>query len=100
NGTVESAFHWRLGWAAGAGVEAPVAPHWTMKLEYRFTDYGTSGVTFPAAGQRFISDFAVQQLRVGLNYRFGDDAKAVAKAAAPEAGGLNRHGEATFLQQA
>jgi high affinity Mn2+ porin len=100
NGTMESAFHWRLGWAAGAGVEAPVAPHWTMKVEYLFADYGTSGVTFPAAGQRFIADFAVQQLRVGLNYRFGDDAKAVAKAATPEADRLSLHGQATFVEQA
>jgi high affinity Mn2+ porin len=54
NGTMESAFHWRLGWAAGAGVEAPVAPHWTMKVEYLFTDYGTSGVrgTEQPAGER------------------------------------------------
>jgi high affinity Mn2+ porin len=100
NGTMESAFHWRLGWAAGVGVEAPVAPHWTMKVEYLFTDYGASGVTFPAAGQRFISDFALQQLRVGLNYRFGDDAKAVAKAATPEAERLSLHGQATFVEQA
>jgi high affinity Mn2+ porin len=99
NGTMESAFHWRLGWAAGAGVEAPVAPHWTMKLEYLFTDYGKSGVTFPAAGQQFVSDFALHQLRVGLNYRFGEDAKGVAKAA-PEADSLSLHGQATFVEQA
>jgi high affinity Mn2+ porin len=100
DGTTESAFHWRLGWAAGAGVEAPVAPHWTMKLEYLFTGYGNTGVTFPAAGQQFISDFALHQLRVGLNYRFGDDAKAVVKAAAPEAERLSLHGQATFVEQA
>lgn len=101
NGTMESAFHWRLGWAAGAGVEAPVAPHWTMKVEYLFTDYGTSGVTFPAAGQQFISDFALHQLRVGLNYRFGDDAKSAAgKSAAPDDDRVSLHGQATFVEQA
>ena len=31
-GTSESPFMWRLGWAAGAGVEVPVAPHWTARL--------------------------------------------------------------------
>ena len=36
-------------WRAGAGVEAPVAPHWTARLEYLFTDYGNSSVTFWAA---------------------------------------------------
>ena len=102
NGTMESAFHWRLGWAAGAGVEAPVAPHWTMKVEYLFTDYGTSGVTFPAAGQQFVSDWALHQLRVGLNYRFGDDAKkpSAGKSAAPDDDRLSLHGQATFVEQA
>jgi high affinity Mn2+ porin len=100
NGTMESAFHWRLGWAAGVGVEAPVAQHWTMKVEYLFTDYGTSGVTFPAAGQQFASDVALHQLRVGLNYRFGDDAKSVSGKAAPDDDRLSLHGQATFVEQA
>jgi high affinity Mn2+ porin len=100
NGTMESAFHWRLGWAAGAGVEAPVAPHWTMKVEYLFTDYGNSGVTFPAAGQQFVSDFALHQLRVGLNYRFGDDAKSPSGKAVPGDDRLSLHGQATFVEQA
>jgi len=100
DGTTESTFHWRLGWAAGLGVEAPVAPHWTMKVEYLFTGYGNTGVTFPAAGQQFVSDFALHQLRVGLNYRFGDDAKTVIKAASPEAERLSLHGQATFVEQA
>jgi high affinity Mn2+ porin len=102
NGTMESAFHWRTGWAAGAGVEAPVAPHWTAKLEYLLTDYGASGVTFPAAGQRFVSDFALQQLRFGLNYRFGEDAPSAGKkaAAAPDDERLSLHGQATFVEQA
>jgi high affinity Mn2+ porin len=103
NGTMESAFHWRLGWAAGAGVEAPVAPHWTMKLEYLLADYGLSGVTFPGAGQRFVSDFALQQVRVGLNYRFGDDATSSGKGAAaatPDADRVSLHGQATFVEQA
>jgi high affinity Mn2+ porin len=100
NGTMESAFHWRLGWAAGAGVEAPVAPHWTAKLEYLFADYGLSGVTFPAAGQRFVSDFSLHQLRFGLNYRFGDDANSSGKGAAADADRLSLHGQATFVEQA
>jgi high affinity Mn2+ porin len=54
-------FLWRFGWVAGAGVEVPVAPHWTARLEYLFTDYGISSVTFPATGQRFTSDFALQE---------------------------------------
>ena len=37
-------FLWRLGWAAGAGVEVPIAPHWTARLEYLFTDYGKTSL--------------------------------------------------------
>jgi high affinity Mn2+ porin len=61
-----------LGWVAGGGVEFPVAPHWTASLEYLFTHYGHTGTSFPNAGQGFDSDFSMQQLRLGLNYRFGD----------------------------
>ena len=65
----------RWGWAAGAGIEAPLIPHWTARLEYLYTDYGNSSVTFPAAGQRFASDFSVQEVRLGLNYQLGADAR-------------------------
>jgi high affinity Mn2+ porin len=99
-GPTESSFLWRLGWAAGVGVEAPVAANWTAKLEYLFTDYGMSSVTFPAAGQRFASDFSLQSLRVGLNYRFGDETAAKTTATTtPDADRISLHGQATFVQQ-
>jgi high affinity Mn2+ porin len=103
SGTSESPFLWRLGWAAGAGVEVPVAPNWTARFEYLFTDYGTSGVTFPAAGQRFDSNFALQEFRAGLNYHFGIDAPSSEKAStAPGADQdrVNFHGQTTFVEQA
>jgi high affinity Mn2+ porin len=103
-GTTDMPFLWRLGWAAGAGVEAPVAPHWTARLEYLFTDYGNSSVVFANAGQRFDSGFSPQELRAGLNYQFGNDAtpaNEVATApATPDLDRLNFHGQATFLEQA
>ena len=107
NGTTDSPFLWRFGWAAGAGVEVPVAPHWTAKVEYLFTDYGVSSVTFPNAAQRVDSDFQLQELRVGLNYRFGPDgtsadkgAMALAPLALPDADRINFHGQTTFVEQA
>jgi high affinity Mn2+ porin len=103
-GTTESPSLWRLGWAAGAGVEVPVLPHWTARLEYLFTDYGTSSVLFANAGQRFNSDFSLQELRAGLNYQFGNDAtpaNIVTKApAAPDLDNVNFHGQTTFVEQA
>jgi len=43
-GTVDSAFVGRLGWTVGAGVEAPVAPHWTAKVEYLYSRFGDTAV--------------------------------------------------------
>ena len=103
SGASEAALLWRLGWAAGVGVEAPVAPHWTARLEYLFTDYGRSNVTFPAAGQQFASDFALQELRAGVDYQFNSDAAPaplLTKAAAESVlDNVNFHGQTTFTWQ-
>ena len=68
-GNNDSPFLWRLGWAAGVGVEAPLAPHWTARLEYLFTDYGKRTTTFFGT-QPISSDFELQEVRFGLNYKF------------------------------
>ncbi len=102
-GASEQPFLWRLGFAAGAGVEAPIAPHWTARLEYLFTGYGNSSTTFFAGAQRIDSNFALQELRAGLNYQFGNvalPAPMVVKAsAAPDPDIVNFHGQTTFLEQ-
>jgi high affinity Mn2+ porin len=103
SGTAESPFMVRLGWAAGAGIEGPLTPHWSVRLEYLYTGYGNSSVNFPELGQRFSSDLPVQELRVGLNYHFGDDTESSAKDPAPRAGldpdSINFHAQATFVEQ-
>jgi len=75
-GTNETALETRTGWTIGAGVEVPFMPNWTAKLEYLFTDFGTTRVMFPAAVQRFDSDLAMHEMRLGVNYRFNEAAKA------------------------
>jgi high affinity Mn2+ porin len=97
SGPTDSPFLWRFGWVAGGGVEFPVAPHWTLNLEYLFTRYGHTGTFFPNAGQGYDSDFSLQQLRLGLNYRLGN---VTGKApAAPDPDLVNFHGQATFSAQ-
>ncbi|HEY4736653.1 MAG TPA: carbohydrate porin [Xanthobacteraceae bacterium] len=98
--TTDMPFLWRLGWAAGAGVETPVAPHWTARLEYLFTDYGNSNALFANAGQHFTSNFSLQELRAGLNYQFGSNVAAFA-ATSPTIGtdNLNFHAQTTFTWQ-
>jgi len=102
-GNSETPFLWRLGWAAGAGVEIPVAPHWTARLEYLFTDYGRSVQPFFGGVQPVNSDFALHELRLGLNYQFGNDAAPapmVMKApASPDLDNLSFHGQSTFVWQ-
>lgn len=101
-GTTESPFLWRLGWAAGVGVEVPVGPHWTARLEYLFTDYANAGVTFPATAQRFDSNLQLDELRLGLNYRFDDSTAPSQPAVMPPALQTDNfavHGQMTFLEQ-
>jgi high affinity Mn2+ porin len=100
-GITESHLLWRFGGAAGVGVEAPVAPHWTASVEYLVLPFGRTGTDFFTTGQRFDADLTVQELRAGLNYHFGDDATD-AKAAAPampDPDIVNFHGQATFVWQ-
>ena len=101
-GTTDSPFLWRFGWAAGAGVEMPLAPNWTAGLEYLYTRYGNSTVGFANAGQTFQSNLALHELRLTLNYRPGSDQKPGNDAAswfAPSEDRINVHGQTTFVWQ-
>jgi high affinity Mn2+ porin len=102
SGATDSPFLWRFGWAAGAGVEFPVMPHWTAKFEYLFTDYGFSSVTFPTAVQRSDSNFLLQEFRAGLNYQFDATSSDNGPLAAlwPGDDRINIHGQTTFVEQA
>ena len=103
-GNSETPFVWRLGLAAGAGVETPIARHWTARLEYLFTDYGNSTRTFFGT-QPVSSDFMLHEVRFGLNYQFSNDASPatvpiVTKGpAVPDADYLSLHGQSTFVWQ-
>ena len=102
-GTTDSPFVWRLGWAAGVGIEFAVAPNWTASVEYLVTRYADGCVMFPNAGEQFTSDFSLQQLRAGLSYRFGGGptiGNPIAPAVpAPAADLVNFHGQTTFVWQ-
>jgi high affinity Mn2+ porin len=93
----------RAGWTAGAGVELALPSHWTARLEYLFTEFGSRSVTFASGAQQFSSDLAVQSIRLGLNYRIGSDATpADLLTTAPAALETDRfaiHGQTTYLNQ-
>jgi len=83
----------------------PVIPHWTARLEYLFTDYGHRSVLFANNGQWFTSDFTLQELRLGLNYKFDDNTKSAdSKSSSKDSATLNAddislHGQATVVWQ-
>lgn len=73
--TVETARLLRLGWAAGIGIEMRVTNEWTARVEYLSTGFARSAALFPAGAQTFDSSLAMQSIRVGLNYRIGDNSR-------------------------
>ena len=70
----------RAGWTLGGGVEYAVNPHWSVRGEYRYTDFGHMG-DFPAATSAGIfytvdRHLDQQQVQVGVSYHFNDGATA------------------------
>jgi len=102
-GTVDTLQRWRVGWAAGAGMEIPITGSWTAKAEYLWSEFGRHSVGFAAGAQTFDSDLNMQSLRVGLNYRIGDTAPgpdfAIKGPSALETDRFAFHGQFTFLDQ-
>ena len=102
-GTTEAALLWRWGWAAGAGVEVPIAPNWSAKLEFLATEFGNRQKSFPSAGQAFTSDLSMQSVLLGVNYQLGGDllkSDAFVKGVPPlDTDNFNIHGQTTFVGQ-
>lgn len=103
-GTVDTKLLWRLGWAAGIGVEIPITGNWTAKAEYLSTGFGGKSTTFPTAMEGFESNLAMQSIRLGVNYRIGDDADHVSDflTKGPSALETDRfaiHAQATYVNQ-
>ncbi len=97
SGATETPSLWRLGWAAGAGIEIPILPRWTAKLEYLFTEYGKRNMTFSNAEQQINSNFLLQELRIGVNYQF--DNTAATAFAMGNVDNLSFHGLTTYVLQ-
>ena len=65
-GDEEKHINVRLGWAAGAGLEYAFAPHWSVRLEYLYSQFERANVRFPS-GAQYTSTLDFQQVRIGLN---------------------------------
>lgn len=74
--------NYKVGWAAGGGIEGAIGGNWTLRVEYLYLDLGRTSGTFrsnltdPTGTALLVSGFNSRVtdniVRVGLNYRFGD----------------------------
>ncbi len=56
-------------WTVGGGLEAMVAPHWSVKVEYLHVDLGNQAIFTAATFPEHVATHA-EIIRVGLNYHF------------------------------
>ena len=101
-GSDEKIIHQRLGWAAGAGVEYGFAPHWSVRLEYLYSQYQRADIGFPQGAQHS-STLDFQQVRIGLNRKLDwpsaptwTQTKDITD---PESPRWEIHGQTTYLPQ-
>jgi len=61
------------GWTVGGGVETMFWSHWLARVEYRYSDYGNTGLVFPpapAVGWNANVNFKTNTVLGGLAYKF------------------------------
>jgi high affinity Mn2+ porin len=101
-GNDEKLLRMRLGWAAGGGVEYAFAPHWSLRLEYLYSQFQNAGVQFDS-GATHASTLNFQMLRVGLNRKIDWPASGsplqLASLVDPESNRWEIHGQTTYLPQ-
>ena len=59
-----------VGWAAGSGIEAFVAPNFILRTEYLYEDFGTVSVPLAFSNETAKADITVQKIRAGLSFKF------------------------------
>jgi high affinity Mn2+ porin len=98
----EKTLNTRLGWAAGGGVEYGFAPHWSVRLEYLYSQFGKADIGFSSA-TRYASTLDFQSLRVGLNRKidwpYQGNFMPKTSLTDPESDRWEIHGQTTFLPQ-
>ncbi len=101
-GNDEKLLRMRLGWAAGGGVEYAFAPHWSLRLEYLYSQFQNAGLQFDS-GVAHASTLNFQALRVGLNRKIDWPANGsppqLASLVDPESDRWEIHGQTTYLPQ-
>ena len=63
----------RNGWTVGGGIEVALTPHWSLKAEYLYMDFGSATTTWSVPGLPTLTDdtkLNMNVVRTGVNYRF------------------------------
>lgn len=92
----------RLGWAAGAGAEYAFAPHWTVRLEYLYSQFERANESF-ASGRTYTATNDMHMLRLGINRKIDLPGtpgwKPNADITDTESKRWEIHGQTTYLPQ-
>jgi high affinity Mn2+ porin len=101
-GDEEKHIQQRLGWAAGAGLEYAFAPHWSVRLEYLYSQFGRADIRFPS-GAQYNSSLDFHSLRIGLNRKVdwpgSSNLTPKTDLTDPESDRWEIHGQTTYLPQ-
>jgi outer membrane immunogenic protein len=64
----------RTGWTAGVGLEYGISKNWSAKIEYDYLGFGSQPLNFATATPTTFtsnSRLDVQEVKAGINFRFG-----------------------------
>lgn len=92
---------YRTGWAAGAGIEYAIAPLWSARLEYLYSDFSRTSVVMNS-GLQATSALDMHSVRLGLSRKI-DTANLGANGGELGAGapaGWEISGQSTYIAQA
>jgi len=60
----------RVGWTVGGGVEYALSNNWSVRGEYRYTDFGHSSDYLASIGQTITNHIIEHRVTVGFSYKF------------------------------
>ncbi|WP_158808288.1 outer membrane protein [Beijerinckia sp. L45] len=66
----DSLSHTRVGWTVGGGVEYAVTNNWSLRAEYRYSDFGSFTDLSPAFFSAVRHHETEQRAQVGFSYKF------------------------------
>ncbi|MGD0635540.1 MAG: outer membrane protein [Beijerinckiaceae bacterium] len=69
----------RVGYTVGGGVEYAVTNEWSVRAEYRYSDFGTFTDTLPIAGTTVSHKETENQVTAGFSYKFLSPAPVIAR---------------------